>query len=135
MKKLIILGLVLLMVVVFGTAALAKAVLHTLVPYLPAYAEASGKAIVNNSEGDSLLEITVSAKGLEAYTDYFVYIGDDGGNWTNLGTFTTNANGNGNFHINVREDLFPSLLVKYMAINLEETNARVLMDEDYPLFP
>jgi len=132
MKKIIILSLVLLMVVVFATVALAKADVQKLTPYT-GFEDASGKGIVNHSEGDVLLEITVSAKGLEAGTDYFVYIGEDGGKWTLLGTFTAKKNGTINFHRNIREDedLCPLPSVKHMAINLAENNHRVLMDEDY----
>ena len=80
MKKLFVLGLVLLMVVIFGTAALAMADVQKLVPYAypdqgPAEPDASGKAIVNVSMGDVVLEITVSAQGLKPDTDYTVYIG------------------------------------------------------------
>ena len=109
MKKLIILGLVLLMVVVFGTAALAKADVQKLVPftgyaadtYLP---DASGKAIVNNSMGDVVLEITVIAKGLDDGELYTVSLIINGGIWFPLGEFTANANGNGHFHINYSEE-------------------------------
>jgi len=137
MKKLLILSLVLLMVVVFATAALAKAEKQILEPYVssnaPYYEEASGKAIVNTSKGDVVLEITVSVKGLEPGTEYEVKgcISKAEAGWTSIGVFTTNANGNGNFHINFRvdEDLPPT---GYIYINLPGIgDSTVLMAEGY----
>ena len=132
MKKLIILGLVLLMVVVFGTAVLAKADLQTLVPYGgdSAYPDASGKAIVNVSNGNVVLEITVSVKGLDAETEYEVKgCSEGGGDWTPIGFFTTNKNGNGHFHVNFLDgDTLPP--VTHIYINQGAGNT-LLMDEDY----
>jgi len=128
MKKLIILGLVLLMVVVFATAALAKADVQKLVPYDPLYPDASGQAIVNDSMGDVVLEITVSVKGLEPETEHTVYLGKP---WFSLGTFTTNKNGNGHFHINLRAvDVQPNPAAVHIAVN-KGTSQTVLIDEDY----
>jgi len=113
MKKLIILGLVLLMVVGFGTIALAKADVQNLEPYTyyPGQTkeytispDASGKAIVNNSKGNVVLEITVSAKGLDSEQVYTVSLIATGQIWFPLGVFTTNANGNGHYHINLSEE-------------------------------
>jgi hypothetical protein len=126
MKKIIILGLVLLMVVVFGTAALAKADVQKLVPYGAAYPDASGKAIVNTSMGDVVLEITVSVIGLEPDTEHFVYLSHP---WFLLGTFTTNKNGNGHFHINIRWDE-DQPTTAHIAIN-KGPSQTVLIDEDY----
>jgi len=110
MKKLIILGLVLLMVVSFTAIVLAKADVQKLVPYNyfgddPAYPDAKGKVIVNEPKGDVVLQITVSVIGLEPDTEYWVksctsLVIED---WTEIGPFTTNSNGNGHFHINYRE--------------------------------
>ena len=121
MKKIIILGLVLLMVVVFATAALAKADVQKLVPYNylggdPAYPDAKGKVIVNEPKGDVVLQITVSVIGLEPDTDYWVKSCTSltTGDWTDIGPFTTNSNGNGHFHINYREDLLLPLDIIYI---------------------
>jgi hypothetical protein len=123
MKKIIILGLVLLMVVVFGTATLAKADVQKLVPYGDAYPEASGKAIVNNSMGDVVLEITVSVKGLEPGTEYEV---KGCFPWTSISFFTTNKNGNGHFHINFLDgETLPP--IAHIYINLGPGNT-LLMD-------
>jgi hypothetical protein len=134
MKKIIILGLVLLMVVVFGTAALAKADVQKLVPFPlvgPMYPDASGQAIVNDSMGDVVLEITVSVKGLEPETEYEVKscTSQTEADWTSIDFFTTNINGNGHFHINYREgDTLPP--TGHIYINLGAGNT-LLMDEDY----
>ena len=133
MKKIIILGVVLLMVFVFATAALAKADVQKLVPFPfndPRVPDASGKAIVNDSMGDVVLEITVSVKGLEPDTTYEVKsCADSSGPWVPLGEFTTNANGNGHWHMNYRagDDLPPTA---HIYINLGAGNT-LLMDEDY----
>ena len=134
MKKLFILGLVLLMVVVIATAALAKADVQKLVPYPfdgAEYPDASGQAIVNDSMGDVVLEITVSVKGLDPGVEYEVKgcTSSGVGDWTSIGFFTTNANGNGNFHINFRaDDTLPPTV--HIYVNLGGGNT-LLMDEDY----
>jgi len=107
MKKLFILGLVLLMVVVFGTAALAKAEKVDLILcnyYTPGVETPSGGFVIfNNSSGtEHNLELTVSLKGVKADTEYDIYLGY--ANWTVVelvGTVKTNASGNANLHINV----------------------------------
>ena len=146
MKKLTILGLVLLMVVVFGTVALAKADVQKLVPVpYSAYPDASGKAIVNNSMGDVVLEITVSAKGLDPGELYTVSLIATGTIWFSLGEFTTNANGNGHFHINLSEEDLTELVgnkesflahaLEHVVISIGDINNvswhAVLMEEDF----
>jgi hypothetical protein len=140
MKKIIILGLVLLMVVAFATAALANANVQKLVPYAypgqdAAEPDASGQAIVNNSEGDVVLELTVSVKGLKPDEEYTVIFGKP---WFppypyDLFTFKTNKKGNGHFHINLRvDDLQPDPSAVHIMVNLKETNTTVLIDEGWP---
>ena len=135
MKKVIILGLVLLMVVVFGTAALAKADVQKLVPYTytpaePIEPDAIGKAVVNDSMGNVVLEITVSARGLMPGEDYIVWI-TSGSSWFKLGGFTTNASGNGHFHINfLADDNPPDMEGEHIAIN-NSNNKTVLIDEEF----
>jgi len=104
MKKIIILGLVLLMVVVFATTVCGKAQKVYLVPSTPTYSGGEGFVIFNNSSGtDHNLELTVSLKGLGANEEYDIYLFVDG-KWYNnalVGTVVTNKMGNANFHINV----------------------------------
>lgn len=108
MRKYIVLFLALaLMIVAISGIALAKADRQELVPYIPfgpLDPDGSGKAIVNDSQGDVVLVITVTVKGLLPETTYDVKsctslaLAD----WTLLGTLTTNKNGNGHFHRNYR---------------------------------
>ena len=145
MKKLFVLGLVLLMVVIFGTAALAMADVQKLLPYpftpsgtpmVPLCPDASGKAIVNDSMGDVVLEITVSVIGLEPDTEYVVKSCTSwpSGPWIMIGEFTTNANGNGHFHLNFRADETLPETTEHIYINIKGTSNTVLMDEDFDLF-
>ena len=133
MKKLLILGLVLLMVVVFGTPTLAKADVQKLVPYGadPPYPEASGKAIVNDSMGDVVLDVTVSVRGLEPGAEYRVKCWNlEKTELALIGLFTVNKNGNGHFHLNFREgETIP--LAGHIFINNFDDNQTVLVDEDY----
>ena len=116
MKRIILSGLVLLMVVVFGTAALAKADVQNLVPFnwynylgnpsaVPAYPDAKGKAIINEPMGDVVLQITVSVQGLKPNTDYWVKscTSLEEEDWIEIGKFTTDDDGNGHFQRNYRE--------------------------------
>ena len=115
--------------------ALAKADVQKLVPYIPhgpIDADASGKAIVNYPKGDVTLVITVSVKGLDPETTYQVKscTSSTAADWTLLGEFETNKNGNGHWHKNYRdpvEDLPPTNHI-YINIGPGQT---VLMDEDY----
>ena len=126
MKKIIVLGLVLLMVVSFATAALAKADVQKLVPYnyfgdKPAYPDAKGKVIVNEPKGDVILQITVSVIGLEPDTEYWVKSCTDlTPPWIEIGPFTTNSDGNGHFHINYRDgEQLPLLDIIYIWCELQ----------------
>lgn len=130
MKKIIILGLVLLMVVVFGTVALAEADVQKLVLLTSdtTYQYASGMAIVNYPEEDVALVITVSVKGLIPETEYEVK-----GCWgyVSIGFFTTNKNGNGHFHRNYRVgEVLPTTEHIYIY-----RGGNILIDEDYPFLP
>jgi hypothetical protein len=132
MKKLLIMSISIIIILALASSVMAKADVQKLVPYAypsqdPDEPDASGKAIVNVSMGDVVLEITVSAKGLKPNTDYTVYLSSP---WFLLGEFTTNANGNGNFHINFRADeVLPP--TEHIAINLKELNRTVLIDVDF----
>ena len=126
MKKFVILGLVLLVVVSFAAIVLAEADVRELVPYkwgggVPAYPDAKGKVIVNEPMGDVVLQITVSVIGLEPDTDYWVKSCIDlCPPWIFIGPFTTNSNGNGHFHINYREgDTLPPLNYIYIWCELQ----------------
>ena len=133
MKKVVVL-IVTVLLVSFAVSGivLAKADVQKLVPHGddPAYPDASGKAIVNCPKGDVVLQITVSVKGLEADTEYEVKgCSSGGGDWTSIGYFTTNKNGNGHFHINCRADeVLPPTV--HIYINKGAGNT-LLMDEDY----
>jgi hypothetical protein len=133
MKKLLILSLVLLMIVGFGTAALAKADKQTLVPYpftAPIEPDASGKAVVNDSMGNVVLEITVSARGLIPGEVYTVYLGKSGGPYFLLDTFTAKKNGKGNFHVNLLADgALPDLECVNIMVN-NSAGYTMLVDED-----
>ena len=124
MKKFVILGLILLVVVSFAAIVLAGADVRELVPYKwgggePAYPDAKGKVIVNEPMGGVWLQITVSVIGLEPDTEYWVksctvldYPNDS--DWTYIGPFTTNSDGNGHFHFNYREGDPPPLNYIYI---------------------
>jgi len=133
MKKLIILAISIMMILSLSSIVMAKADVQTLLPFPtanPIEPDASGKAIVNTSKGDVVLEITVSVKGLKAGEDYTVWLGE-GGEWESIGDFTTNANGNGHFHRNIREDEDFVPKGEHIAINLKDPNENRLMDEDF----
>jgi len=97
---------------------MAEADVQNLVPFTgysfdPFSPGASGKAIVNNSMGDVVLEITVSAKGLDPGQRYTVSLIATASMWFPLGEFMTNANGNGHFHINFSEEELIELVDRY----------------------
>ena len=114
MKKLLIISISIMIILALSSIVIAEADVQNLVPYtyvshpdggpLTYSPYASGKAIVNNSEGNVVLEITVSAKGLDPGEVYTVSLIATGSIWFPLGEFTTNANGNGHFHINLSEE-------------------------------
>ena len=120
--------------------ALAKADRQKLVPYIPfgLDEDASGKAIVNYPKGDVVLVITVTAKGLEPNKEYIVgsFESLDAWQFFHHGTFTTNENGNGHFHINygrTSNDTLPP--TDHIYINVSEDDEAyekgiVLIDED-----
>ena len=109
MKKLFILGVVLLMVIVFATSVCGKAqkvdlVICPLNYPGPDYPLGGGFVIFNNSSGtEHNLELTVSLKGVEANTEYDIYLFVDGvGTYpVPQGSVTSNKKGNVNFHMNV----------------------------------
>ena len=113
MKKIIILGLVLLMVVSFATAALAKAEKSDLIKDPGSWnpdpiGEVVGFAIINNpdpiEEGYNLTVI-VSLKKCDENFTYKVYLEryTNGGKpiWNVIGELTTNEVGNGTVEINL----------------------------------
>ena len=102
MKKFILLGLALLMVVVFTITAFATD--QQKVDLLDNDDNVSGWVIANkNDSGEIILEIHVQkvADG----TLFYVFIKDDFWNWTNdecrNGKFITNKVGNGNLHLTI----------------------------------
>jgi len=108
-EKVIYIRLVLLMVVVSATMVCGKAQKVDLVPCPMNYPETpyppgGGFVIFNNSSGtDHNLELTVSLKGVEANTEYDIYLFVDGvGTYpVPQGSVTSNKKGNVNFHMNV----------------------------------
>lgn len=64
----------------------------------------SGFVVINSSSGPNNMELTVSLKGAPANTTYEVWLEVDGQPTLGpaVGTFTTNKQGNGNFHINMQ---------------------------------
>ena len=62
----------------------------------------SGFVVINNSSGPKNMELTVSLKGAAPNTTYEVWLEVNGNPSPAepIGTFTTNKQGNGNFHIN-----------------------------------
>ena len=147
MKKYVVLIVTVLLVsFAISGIVLAKADLRELVPYNwfgdePAYPDASGKAIVNEPKGDVVLQITVSVKGLEPNTEYWVKSCTDLDptyDWTEIGPFTTNSKGNGHFHINYREgETLPPLNLIYIWCKIQSGPGGVpggiaLMDRNAP---
>jgi len=132
-KYMVLIAIVVLVSFAMSGIALAKADVQKLVPYTPhgpIDPDASGKAIVNCPKGDVVLVITVSVKGLDPNTEYQVKsctsLAD--ADWKLIGTFTTNKNGNGHFHINFRAgDVLPPTGHIYINTGPGQT---VLMDED-----
>jgi hypothetical protein len=62
----------------------------------------SGFATINSSSGRNNVELTVSLKGAATNTTYEVWLESNGSPvFGPVGTFTTNKQGNGNFHINM----------------------------------
>jgi hypothetical protein len=60
-----------------------------------------GFVVFNNSAGPNNLEMTVALKGVMPNTEYDIYLGVDvWGTPGKVGTVTTNAQGNANFHLN-----------------------------------
>jgi len=126
MKKIIILGLVLLMVVVFGTAALAKAEQKSFYNGINDFGidktieGSGGKVIINIPEGEIGMIVQGMVRNLDPNEEYYVllwaqrdtswYIGDlplgKVGSWFRFAMITTNIEGHANFHININtEDL------------------------------
>ena len=128
MKKLIILGLVLLMVVVFATAAFSKAekvdLIQCPINYpSPELLPGGGFVIFNNSSGvGHNLELTVSLKGLVPDTAYDIHLFVDGVG-TLVGTVITNASGNANFNMN--DLLDPGDRLLNIDVTLEGSGADV----------
>jgi len=138
MKKYIALIVVVLLAsFAISGIALAGADVQELKPYpfppaAPRDADASGKAVVNQPMVKVCLQVTVSAKGLDSEETYEVWIGDTK-DWTSVGTFITNKNGNGHLHKNYRKgDTLPTNL-NHVAINQPSVNKSytVLMDADF----
>jgi len=113
-KKIIALFLVTL--AVLPAIAMAASSKLTITPYgsLTGYKYGTGKIIVNNPKGavNFILELMLK-KATPSHT-YYVYAWVDQ-DWTNLnwdnlfqlGSFTTNKQGNGNFHFNNAGQLLP----------------------------
>lgn len=124
------------LVLIIAGIALAKADVQKLVPFpsdAPVDPDASGKAVVNEPKGKVVLQVTVSAKGLEPSAVYTVYL-YNAPDFVAVGVFTTNEDGEGAFHRNykVGEADIPdpgSVLVNNPG------NLTVLADEDYPPAP
>ena len=156
MKKLLIISISIMIILALSISVMAKADVQNLVPFTYANwkglgepvtfsPDASGKAIVNNSMGDVVLEITVSAKGLDPGELYTVSLIATGTIWFSLGEFTTNANGNGHFHINLSEEDLTELVgnkesflahaLEHVVISIGDINNvswhAVLMEEDF----
>jgi len=105
MKKLIIASaFCLLMVAIIAVPAMAAAAKLDLAP-APNHPDypGSGFAVINSSSGPNNMELTVSLKGAAADTTYEVWLENNGQPTFGppVGTFTTNGQGNGNFHINM----------------------------------
>ena len=102
MKKFILLGLVLLMVVVFTITVFATD--QQKVDLFDSDGNLSGWVIANkNDSGEIILEVHVQK--VEDGTLFYVFIKDDFWKWTNdecrSGEFTTNKVGNGNLHLTI----------------------------------
>jgi len=102
MKKCILLGLVLLMVVVFAIPVFATD--QQMVDLVDNDGNVSGWVIANkNASGEIILEVHVQK--VEDGTLFYVFIKDNLWAWTNdtcrNGEFTTNKVGNGNFHVTI----------------------------------
>jgi hypothetical protein len=104
MKKVFIsIFLCILLVVIIATPALGAAQKLVLNPYPEQADTGSAFAIVNNSTGG--VEATISLRKAMENAEYTAYLGIpfwDTMIWAPLGTFNTNWQGNGNFHINYK---------------------------------
>lgn len=104
-KKFALIGLVIALV---SGIALAKAVMVDLLPYPadPIEPDASGKAMLNLAQkgDDGKTEVQVNCWGLMPEADYTVYVGTEGGSWTEVCTFTTNKQGTGSCHSRIEGD-------------------------------
>lgn len=134
MKKYItLIAVVVLVSFAISGMALAKADVQKLIPYAypgeePLCPDAFGKAVVNCPKGAVALVLTVSVVGLAPDIEYRVYLGD--APWCEVGTFTTNASGNGHFHMNWAPGDVPTNDLDPVAINTMG-NKTVLIDEDF----
>lgn len=129
-KHIALIAVVVLASFAISGIAMAGADVQKLVPYPeagPIDPDASGKAVLNQPKGAVCFQVTVSAKNLEPETVYTVHIKGLISGWQVIGTFETNKNGNGHFHMNYREDPPEPGAV---AINNPDGKT-VLIDEDY----
>ncbi len=130
MKKYFALTMILVFVGVVVSIALAAAVRQELVPYAASESDASGKAIINEPNGNVVLQVTVSVKGLLPTEEYTVWMKQLSG-WAEVGKFTTNQNGNGSFHRNYLQGEINVPTPGSIAVNETDINTTVLIDEDF----
>jgi len=144
MKKLSILGVVLLMVVVFTTIALAKAEQESFYNDgfgIDKISEGSGKVIINLPKGRTGMVVQGMIRNLDPNEDYYVYLWETGkittwytgdllgnvGSWLRFEIITTNEKGHANFHININsEDLCTGIY--NIRVFIDEVN----VDPSYP---
>ena len=112
MKKTIIeVALVLALVALIAVPVMAAAQKASLIPCVATYGPGStlpappggGFVIFNNTSGRNNLVMTLALKGVSPDTAYDIYLGVDvWGTPGKVGTVTTDAEGNANFHLNTR---------------------------------
>jgi len=96
-------------VILCGTGiALAAAVKVYLTPYpatSPIEPDASGKVVLNYAKGADKTEVQVNCWGLIPEATYAVWLSPDGGtSYHQIGSFTTDEDGDGNLHARLSGD-------------------------------
>jgi hypothetical protein len=100
MKRLIILSIILILgLSLVAYAGVTKVVFFQGSGAKDAHSDASGFAIINETEGDTTTVVQIQVRDAAASFTYFV--------WSNgkpRGSFITNKKGSGNFHLNLSQE-------------------------------